>query len=89
LKAFDFSSAFEPGRDVVSELQRLTAAFEHERDILELCRSRRRSGVVIAIKHGYVVVPGLTPQEGTVYYLIFELADSDVRRQVDTVASSS
>lgn len=83
LKAFDFSTAFQPGVDVVKELHRLTAAFEHERDILELCKSRHLSGVVVAITHGYVQVPNMPPQEGTVYYLIFELADSDVRRQVD------
>jgi hypothetical protein len=83
LKAFDFSSAFEPGIDVISELQRLTAAFEHERDILEHCKSRRLSAVVVAITFGYVRVPNLSPTEGTVYYLIFELAEGDVRRQVD------
>ena len=83
LKAFDFSSAFEPGVDVIKELQRLTSAFEHERDILEHCKARRLSAVTVAIAHGYVQIPGLSAQEGTVYYLIFERADSDVRRQVD------
>jgi eukaryotic-like serine/threonine-protein kinase len=83
LKAFDFSTAFQPGADVIKELQQLTAAFEHERDILEHCKSRRLSGVVVAVTHGYVQIPGMPPQEGTVYYLIFERADGDVRRQVD------
>ncbi len=83
LKAFDFSSAFEPGKDVVKELQRMTAAFEHERDILDHCKSRRLSAVVVAITHGYVQVPNTPRTEGTVYFLIFELADGDVRRQVD------
>jgi len=83
LKAFDFSSAFEPRKDVIKTLQAMTAWYEHERDILEHCKSRRLSGVVIAITHGYVLVPGLSAQEGTVYYLIFELAEGDIRRQVD------
>lgn len=83
LKAFDFSEAFEPGKDVISELRRLTSAYEHERDILEHCKNRRLSGVVLAITHGYVHIAGMSRSEGTVYYLIFELADSDMRRQVD------
>lgn len=83
LKAFDFSSAFEPGVDVIAQLQRLTAAFEHERDILDHCKARRLSAVVVATTHGYVRVPGLSGPEGTVYYLIFEIADGDVRKQVD------
>src|SRR5665213_204205 len=53
LKAFDFSSAFDPGVDVISALQRLTNGFEHERDILEHCKARRLSAVVVAISHGY------------------------------------
>jgi eukaryotic-like serine/threonine-protein kinase len=84
LKAFDFSEAFEPGKDVISELRRLTSAYEHEREILEHCKSRRLSGVVVAVTHGYVQIAGMPRSEGTVYYLIFELANSDMRRQVDT-----
>jgi serine/threonine protein kinase len=83
LKAFDFSDAFQPDKDVVKELQRMTAAYEHERDILEHCKNRRLSHVVTAITHGYAHIDGMPRSEGTVYYLIFELADSDVRRQVD------
>jgi hypothetical protein len=52
LKAFDFSDAFQPGRDVIKILQQLTSAYEHERDILEHCKSRRLSRVVTAITHG-------------------------------------
>ena len=66
LKALDFSTAFEPGVDVISALQQLTAAFNHERDILEHCRSRNLSHVVVAVTHGYVQIPNLSPQEGTV-----------------------
>jgi serine/threonine protein kinase len=83
LKAFDFSSAFEPGVDVITALQRLTSAFEHERDILEHCKNRYLSAVVVALTHGYLQIPGMSAQEGTVYFLIFELADGDVRQQVD------
>jgi serine/threonine protein kinase len=83
LKAFDFSQAFQPGQDVIRVLANLTALYEHERDILEFFKEQRLSRVVTAIKHGYVRVPGLSAQDGTVYYLIFELASCDVRRQID------
>jgi serine/threonine protein kinase len=83
LKAFDFTDAFKPGKDVVRLLRLMTEAYEHEREILELCKAKRLSRVVVAVTHGYVQVPGVSAVEGTVYYLIFELAESDVRRQVD------
>jgi len=83
LKAFDFSHAFRPGSDVVVVLEMMTAAYNHERDLLEYCKARKLSGVVMAVAHGYVQVPGTSPMEGTVYYLVFELAVTDVRRQVD------
>jgi eukaryotic-like serine/threonine-protein kinase len=83
LKAFDFSSAFEPGVDVIRELQKLTSAYEHERDILDHCKGRGLSRVVVAVTYGYVQVPSIPGPSGTVYYLIFELAESDVRKQVD------
>src|SRR5271155_5775863 len=54
-----------------------------ERDILEHCKERKLSRVVVAVTHGYTQVGGLDPISGRVAYLIFELAESDVRRQVD------
>lgn len=83
LKAFDFSDAFEPGRDTVEAIQILTAAYDHERRILEHCEDRGLSNVTLAIDHGYVQVPGLSVMEGRVYYLIFEMAVGDVRCQMD------
>jgi serine/threonine protein kinase len=82
LKAFDFSKAFE-SRDVIRALNELTAAYEHERDILDHFKARRLSRVVTAVRHGYVRIPGMPTSEGTVYYLIFELAARDMRRQID------
>jgi eukaryotic-like serine/threonine-protein kinase len=83
LKAFDFSEAFEPGKDTLEILKILTAAYEHERDVLEHCSGRHLSKVVLALEHGFVQVPKLGTMEGRVYYLIFEMASSDVRCQVD------
>ncbi len=84
LKAIDFTDAFEPGMDTIKALNRLTAAFELERDILVLCAEKRLSKVVIAIAHGEVQVPGFDAVSGRVFYLIFERAEGDVRGQADT-----
>jgi serine/threonine protein kinase len=83
LKAFDFSQAFKSGCDTIRELQSMTALYDHERSILDHFKTKRLSHVVTALKHGYVRVPGMSTVKGTVYYLIFELADRDVRTQVD------
>jgi serine/threonine protein kinase len=83
LKAFDFAQAFEPGVDTPRVLEQLTAAFNFELSILEHCRNRRLTRVVLAIDHGHVDVPGMGPIEGRVFYLIFELAQGDVRCQID------
>ena len=84
LKALDFSGAFsDPKVDASRALQDMTSAYNHERDILEHCKDRRLSRVVVAVTHGYTQVPCFGIIEGRVAYLIFELAESDVRQQVD------
>lgn len=83
LKAFDFSEAFEPGQDTIKFLQMLTSAYEHEREVLSLCRDKRLSKVVVAIDHGDVQVPQREGMDGRVFYLIFEMAVGDIRVQVD------
>ena len=82
LKAFDFSDAFEPGKETIQLLKLMTSAYEHEREILWMCREKRLSNVVMAIESGSVQAPGIDGIDGRVFYLIFELADGDVRRQV-------
>lgn len=84
LKAFDFSPAMEPDVDMANEIQKLIACYNHERAILDHCRGRRLSKVVVALDHGDVQVPGMGPMEGRVFYLIFEMAEGDVRVQMDT-----
>ncbi len=83
LKAFDFTEAFEHS-DPAFVLQLLTSAYNHERDILQHCSSRRLSHIVLAVGHGNVCVPGMPKIEGQVFYLIFEMADGDVRCQMTT-----
>jgi serine/threonine protein kinase len=82
LKALDFSLALRAA-DPARELQALTEAFNFERDLLMTCRSRRMSRVVTAITEGTVAVPN-PPDVSVVQYLIFELADGDLRETADT-----
>jgi eukaryotic-like serine/threonine-protein kinase len=65
LKALDFSDAFNKP-DPARALQDLTSAYNHERDILEHCKQRDLSGVVVAVTHGYAQVAGFDPISGQV-----------------------
>lgn len=88
VKALDFKEAFGTGVDTVTRLQELTSMYAHERDLLAICGEKRLSNVVVAIGHGSIDVPGMaSPMEGRAFYLIFELAESDVRIQVDTTTA--
>lgn len=81
LKALDWERAMNSDADPVSEVRRMTNAFYFERTVLETCRERRMDRVVLAIDHGRTRVT--QPQGSTVVpYLIFELADADVRSAV-------
>lgn len=81
LKALDYSRALSAS-DPARELQLMTEAYNFERDMLERCRNRHLDRVVRAITDGKVIVP--SPSGGNVVqYLIFELAERDVRVQLD------
>ena len=73
LKALDLSDALR-SRDVVTELLRMTQAYSHERDLYDFCRDCKLDRIVVAVHSGQETV-GAFP----VPYLIFELAQGDVR----------
>jgi len=86
LKALDFSEAFEQARtnssvDLSTLLGAMTEAFNFERDVLSKCRDARLSRVVLATDHGTVDAAPGNPL-GLVQYLIFELADGDIRKHL-------
>lgn len=83
LKAMDLSVGLSPDQDTVALVRLLTAAYEHERELLLHCKDRRLSKVVLAITHGEVQVEGFDSIAGRVFFLIFDLADGDIRAQVD------
>lgn len=88
LKVLDLGPALA-SNDLVDTLTTLTAEFRAERNLCEMCGTKRLSRVVTAITHGEIKVPGFVI--GTVPYIIFELATHDVRvalsraEQIDTV----
>lgn len=82
LKAFDFSTAFQC-KNVLEALNALTTAYLYERDLLVYCKEKRLRKVVVAIEHGEVQVPDYDPMNGRVFYLIFHLADGDMRQQFE------
>ena len=82
LKALDFSEAFRHP-DPARKLQELTEAFNFERDILIKCKERHSSKIVTPICDGSVDVSGFHAGIGKVYYIIFELAEGDIRKIKD------
>lgn len=78
LKALDFAEAMQTS-DPARELQELTAIYNFERDLLKVCRAKKLKRVVVPLADGAVTVPGNFGPLSRVQYLIFALADSDLR----------
>ena len=86
LKALDFYSRLPESYDPARDLEPLIRAFNFERDLLLECNNRKLSHVVVALDDGAVAV--VVPEEPsplTVQYIIFELAEGDVRSQMAEV----
>ncbi len=77
LKAMDYKKALE-SQDPARELQAMTAAYNFERDLLEKCKTKRLSRIVRILDSGTLPSQAGDPS-GVVQYLIFELADRDIR----------
>ncbi|MDA1329770.1 MAG: hypothetical protein DWG76_00545 [Chloroflexi bacterium] len=80
LKALDLSTAFEHS-DPAGALNEQTDAFVFERDLLLAFRGKYLDRIVSALAHGtFFVDPPPPPPFNVVQYIIFELADGDVRK---------
>jgi serine/threonine protein kinase len=80
LKALNFSAMpMVEGEQLVDQVNRFTAAFIFERDLLTDCISRRLSRIVRILDSGEALVPEAGPFLSRVPYLIFEPADGDIR----------
>lgn len=87
LKALDFSKAMSASSHI-DELNKLTSEYIFERDILEICANARMSRVIRILGHGSIDVdPTLPFGIGKVSYLIFELAEADIRKHLSFVGS--
>ena len=80
LKALDYTSALA-SPDPARALQSLVEAYNFERDLLNRCRDRRLKRVVMPLDDGSVQVNDFETQS-VVQYIIFELADGDLRSHI-------
>lgn len=84
LKAFDFAKFFqisEPGRDIVDIMGDMITAYQYERDLSKHCKDKHVTKVAFVKEAGQEIVNGYTVS--IVPYLIFDLADGDVRSKLD------
>jgi len=79
LKAMDYTKAFESA-DTAEMMQAMTAAYVFEKTLCSKCHHLSR--IARAIEGGFIVVNEGKPFT-KVEYLIFELADGDVRAHLD------
>ena len=85
VKAIDFSKWRSFGPDPVSALPIMTDAFQFELLIVQECATRRMRNVVRGVSHGSVSIgAGLLPD---VNYIVFEVADGDVRGHLDALST--
>jgi serine/threonine protein kinase len=80
LKVLDMTAALQqPG--FVSAVNNITTAFIFERDLLYKCKEKHLSKIVTPLEHGQLSFPG-QPAFNNVFYIIFEMADSNLRSQI-------
>ena len=80
LKALDFSIALSDP-DFTTVLQYLTTAYNYERALLDECRTRNLDRVAVSVEDGQIPAGDLH-QNLPVPYLIFELAEGDIRSRL-------
>ena len=80
LKAMDYRAALE-APDPATALESMTAAYNFERELLTRCRTKKLTRIVRILDDGTVVARTGDPSS-VVQYLIFELADGDIRSVV-------
>lgn len=78
LKALDFFRAYE-ATDTLAAMDEIISSIRYERDLVQLCGTSKMSRVVKVLDHGEI---RLAENEHAVWYLIFELAQGDVRHEL-------
>jgi len=80
LKALDLTDALQQ-QDFVAALNYMTTAFIFERELLYKCKKNHLSKIVTPLGHGQVTFQE-QPSFYNVYYIIFEMADTNLRNQI-------
>lgn len=87
MKAYDFagflaaSPARANGGNTMDILQEMTVAYKYEKDLSEHCKNKHVTKVSFVTEHGEEIRNGFSIP--MVPYLIFELADGDIRATID------
>lgn len=79
MKALNFHAAAAGPGPLVDRLNFFTSSYIFERDLLAECCDRKMSRIIRLIDHGQVSVPEAGAILSEVPYLIFELAEGDIR----------
>lgn len=79
LKAMDLSSALNSGS--LEVLQRTVSEYLFEQEILNHCRDQNLSKVVVPLDSGSVLNPNFGSPLNQVYYIIFDFAEGDLRKE--------
>ena len=82
LKAFDYSSASKISENFAAEIQNITATFNLEKEILEMCRDNGCKNVIEILDTGATNIPE-ADEYPRVEYLILELADSNLNEALE------
>lgn len=86
LKAMDFSDAMKaPKPDFARAIQQIASQFNFERDLLDFCNGKRMRNVVRSIGGDVVDLDGSGNPMMRVQYFLFEPADGDVRKVLDSL----
>jgi serine/threonine protein kinase len=81
VKAIDFSSASQKA-DPLKAAQSILDAYIFERDLLLKCERNKLSRIVMPLGHGRYMTGGRSPFDD-IYYILFELAAGDIRKQLN------
>ena len=84
LKAYDFAkflSISVPGSKIVDVMNEMLTAYQYERDLSEFCKNKHVTKVSFVKEAGEEVVTGYAIS--IVPYLIFDMADGDIRKKLD------
>ena len=84
-KILDFSRALQ-ANNTVDALKEMTEAYVFERDLLEICNGLNLTRVVKGLDHGEI--PCKDVPLGKLFFLVFEVADGDIRRYMSSNSKS-